>query len=186
VLLSVLFSSAFFWLSGCAKAPEAVAPLPDFSLTAVTVDGVTPLDLAALKGRVWVAGFVFTRCAGPCPLITENMAWLQGRLPASVGLLSFSVDPDHDSPEVLSVYARRHKADPQRWLFVTGPKAELVRLVRDGFKLPVAENAQAAPGERVTHAARLVLLDKDARIRGWYEGVERGAMDRLIRDAKSL
>lgn len=186
MLLSVLYSIVIFGVYGCARPPAAVAPLPDFSLTAVTPDGVTPLDLAALKGRVWIAGFVFTRCAGPCPLITENMARLQGELPKSVGLLSFSVDPDHDSPEVLSLYARKHKADPQRWLFVTGSKAELVRLVRDGFKLPVAENAQAAPGERVTHATRLVLLDKDARIRGWYEGVERGALERLIRDAKSL
>lgn len=186
MLLSILFSSGLFWLSACSRAPQAVAPLPDFALTSVTTDGVAPLDLSGLKGRVWIAGFVFTRCAGPCPLITENMARLQDGLPKSVGLVSFSVDPDHDSPEVLALYARKYKADPQRWLFVTGSKAELVRLVRDGFKLPVAENAQAAPGERVTHATRLVLLDKDARIRGWYEGVERGALERLVRDAKSL
>jgi protein SCO1 len=186
VLLSVILSIALGALSGCSRAPAPVAALPDFALTGVTVDGAGPFDLAAMKGRPWIAGFVFTRCSGPCPLITENMARLQGLVPARVGLLSISVDPDHDSPEVLALYAKKYKADAQRWFFLTGEKAEVVRLVQNGFKLPVAENAAADPGTRVTHATRLVLVDAEGRVRGWYEGVERGALDRLIADAKSL
>lgn len=173
-------------MSGCGRAPAPVAALPEFSLTAVTADGTSPLERRALLGRVWIASFVYTRCSGPCPMLTANMAGLQKRLPKEIGLLSFTVDPDHDSPEVLAPYARRFSADPQRWLFVVGDKAELLRLVRDGFKLAVAENAALEPGTRVAHSTKLVLLDKDARVRGWYDGDDAAALDRLASDAKAL
>jgi protein SCO1/2 len=186
VLLSVVFSIITFVISGCAKTPPPLRALPDFSLTAVTVDGASPLDLRALRGRVWVADFVYTSCAGPCPMLTANMASLQKRLPPSVGLLSFTVDPDHDSSEVLTVYARKFNADPQRWFFVDGDKAALMRLFRDGFQIAVAENAAAEPGQNVAHTTRFVLIDGDGRIRGYYDGDDPASLDKLASDAGRL
>jgi len=146
VLMSAVFYIALFSFSGCSPAPKPQKELPDFALTAVTVDGTSPFDRRALRGRAWIADFVYTRCAGPCPMLTANMAGLQKRLPKSIGLLSLTVDPDHDEPEVLTLYARKFKADPQRWFFLTGDKPELIRLVRDGFLLPIVESAAATPG----------------------------------------
>ncbi len=186
VLLSGVFYIAVFIISGCAPAPKAQKALPDFTLTAVTVDGTSPFDLRTLRGRAWIADFVYTRCAGPCPMLTANMAGLQKNLPKSIGLLSLTVDPDHDEPEVLALYARKFKADPQRWFFLTGEKAELIRLVRDGFLLPVVENAAALPGERFAHSAKFVLIDADARVRGWYDGDDATALDKLAADARKL
>ena len=186
MLLSSVFYIGLMLISACGPAPKAQRELPDFSLTAVTVDGTSPFDLRTLRGRPWIADFVYTRCAGPCPLLTANMAGLQKRLPKQIGLLSFTVDPDHDEPEVLTLYARTFKADPQRWFFLTGEKAELIRLVRDGFLLPVAENAAAAPGERFAHSTKFVLIDADARVRGWYDGEDPASLDRLASDAKKL
>ena len=186
MLLSSVFYIVALLISGCGRAPAPSRALPEFALTAVTVDGTSPFDRGALRGRVWIASFVYTRCAGPCPMLTSNMALLQKTLPKSIGLLSFTVDPDHDSPEVLTGYARQFKADPQRWFFLTGEKAEVIRLVRDGFLLAVAENAAALPGERVAHSTKFVLIDASARARGWYDGEDASSLAKLAADAKKL
>jgi cytochrome oxidase Cu insertion factor (SCO1/SenC/PrrC family) len=186
VLKSIVLYIVVLLISACSRAPEPVKELPDFSLTAVTVDGTSPFDLRTMRGRVWIADFIFTRCGGPCPMLTANMAGLQKRLPKEIGLLSFTVDPDHDSPEVLTVYARKFGADPQRWFFLTGEKPELVRLIRDGFLLPIVENAAAKPGERVTHSTKMALIDAQGRLLGWYDGDDQESLDKLSADAKKL
>ena len=186
MLLSAVLCIITFVISGCAKAPAPLRALPDFSLTAVTVDGTSPLDLRALRGRVWVGDFVYTSCSGPCPMLTANMAGLQNRLPKSIGLLSFTVDPDHDSPEVLAVYARKFGADPQRWFFVDGDKSALMRLFRDGFQIAVAESAAAEPGQNVAHTTKFVLLDGEGRVRAYYDGDDPAALDKLAADARRL
>ncbi|MBI3566530.1 MAG: SCO family protein [Elusimicrobia bacterium] len=175
-----------FVISGCQRAPAQARALPDFALTGVTVDGVSPLDRRALRGRAWIADFVYTRCSGPCPLLTAHMASLQKRVPKSVGLLSFTVDPDHDSPEVLTLYAKRFKADPQRWFFVTGDKPELVKLFRDGFQIAVAEDPDAPAGQTVAHTTKFVLIDGEGLIRGYYDGDELESLDKLAKDAGGL
>ena len=186
MLMRTVFYIVVLLICACSPAPKPQKPLPDFSLTAVTIDGTSPFTLETLRGRVWVADFVYTRCAGPCPMLTANMAGLQKRLPKSIGLLSFTVDPDHDEPEVLTLYARKFKADPQRWFFLTGDKPELIRVVRDGFLLPIVESAAATPGERFAHSTKFVLIDADARVRGWYDGVDAKERARLEADAKRL
>lgn len=186
MLLSVVFCVTILLFPACSPAPKPQRALPDFSLTAVTVDGVSPFDSRALKGRPWIADFVYTRCSGPCPMLTANMQRLQKSLPKKVGLLSFTVDPDHDGPEALTEYARKFSADPQRWFFLTGEKAELVKLVRDGFLLPVVENAAAAPGERYAHSTKFVLLDGEARVLGWYDGDDEKSLAKLEEDARKL
>jgi protein SCO1/2 len=184
--LSVVFYIAALLAAGCAKAPPEYRALPDFALTAVTVDGTSPLDRRALAGRVWVADFVYTTCAGPCPLLSAHMQALQKRLPKSIGLLSFTVDPDHDSPEVLTVYARGFGADPQRWLFVTGDKPALIKLFRDGFQISAVESKDAPQGQNVAHTTKFVLLDSESRIRAYYDGDDPASIDRLAADAAAL
>ncbi|MBI2387798.1 MAG: SCO family protein [Elusimicrobia bacterium] len=185
-MIRSVFYIVILLISACSPAPKPVKELPDFALTAVTVDGTSPFDLRAMRGRAWIADFIFTRCGGPCPMLTANMAGLQQKLPKEIGLLSFTVDPDHDSPEVLTLYARKFAADPQRWFFLTGEKTELIRLVRDGFLLPIVENAAASPGERVTHSTKMVLIDAQGRLLGWYDGDEQASLDKLAEDAKKL
>ncbi len=186
VCLSVMFYTAIFCASACRPAPPPQRELPDFALTAVTADGATrPLTRADLRGRIWAVDFVFTRCGGPCPMLTANMSALRKRLPAGAGLLSFTVDPDHDKAPALAAYAAKFSAGPE-WLFVTGPKPALTALVRDGFLLPVVEDAKAEPGSRVTHSAKFVLLDADARVRGWYDGDDAASLERLAADAARL
>lgn len=186
MLMRVVFYIVLFGLFACSPSPEPKKSLPDFSLTAVTVDGTSPFDLRTMRGRAWIAAFVYTRCSGPCPMLTANMAGLQKSLPKKIGFLSFTVDPDHDEPEVLTLYARKFSADPQRWFFLTGEKTELIRLVRDGFLLPVVENAAALPGERFAHSTKFVLVDSQGRVRGWYDGEDAAALDKLAADAKAL
>lgn len=135
-----------------------------------------------MRGRVWVADFIFTRCIGPCPMLSANMQALQSQLPKSVGLVSFTVDPDHDSPEVLNVYARKFSADPQRWFFVTGDKPALLRLFREGFQVAYDQDAAG----NISHATNFVLVDAEARIVRYYDGLDPADLDRLIADAKKL
>jgi len=186
VLIRSVFYIVVLLISACSPAPKPQKALPNFSLTAVTIDGTSPLTLETLRGRVWIADFVYTRCAGPCPMLTANMASLQKSLPKKIGFLSFTVDPDHDEPEVLTLYARKFGADPQRWFFLTGEKTELIKLVRDGFLLPVVENAAALPGERFAHSTKFVLIDDQGRVRGWYDGDDAAALAKLEADAKAL
>jgi len=87
--------------------------------------------------------------------------------------------------EVLTLYARKFNADPQRWFFLTGEKAELLRLVRDGFLLPVAENAASLPGERIAHSTKFVLIDAQGAC-ALYDGDDAAALDKLAADAKKL
>lgn len=187
MFLSIVFYIAVFFLPGCARPPARLRALPDFALTAVSPDGaVSPASRETLRGRVWAANFVYTRCAGPCPMLTANMAALLKRLPPAAGALSFTVDPDRDSPPVLAAYARRFGADPRRWLFVGGRKEELVRLLRGGFHIAVAEDASAAPGRNVAHTTKFVLIDAAGWIRGYYDGDDPAALDRLAADAARL
>jgi protein SCO1/2 len=101
-----------------------------------------------------------------------------------VRLVSFTVDPERDTPEVLSEYANRFQADPERWLFLTGAKEPLYRLVGDGFRLAVDDGGPQAG--LITHSTRFVLVDKQGRIRGYYDGNESGTAEALLPDIRAL
>jgi cytochrome oxidase Cu insertion factor (SCO1/SenC/PrrC family) len=103
--------------------------------------------------------------------------------------VSISVDPATDSPEVLSEYAKRFGADPARWLFLTGERAALHALVKDGFKLAVAERSpeENTDGEGIiTHSDRFVLVDDAGHLRGYYHGTDPADVDRLLADIETL
>jgi protein SCO1/2 len=168
---------------GCAREPDLMTyyPVPDFSLTDQSGKTVTRADLA---GKVWVADFIFTNCGGTCPMMTGRMRKLQDALPQEVRLVSFTVDPSRDTPQVLSNYAKQHGAG-DRWLFLTGEKSALYDLSIQGFKLAL-DDANGTEAEPITHSTRIVLVDRQGQIRGYYSGLEEEALQRLSEDVKKL
>jgi protein SCO1/2/putative membrane protein len=146
---------------------------------------VTSVDLG---DRVAIASFIFTSCPLSCPRITSIMQGLQGRLSATdVLLVSFSVDPERDTPEVLSKYAQRYGASPDRWWFLTGPKSAIYDLILDRFRLPItAATGPVAEGtEPIQHSERLVLIDR-GRIVGYFDSHDASAIDSLVSKATRL
>jgi len=170
--------------AACKRAPELTRfyPLPDFSLTDQTDTQVT---LADRKGRVWIADFIFTHCAGTCPVMTDQMRELHDTLPPEIRMVSITVDPDRDTPKALAAYAAEHGATRERWLFLTGDKQSLYDLCVKGFKLPIDETG-GTPAEPIAHSTRFVLVDQQGEIRGYYSGTEEEDLKRLSEDAKSL
>lgn len=140
-----------------------------------------------LQGKVWVASFVFTHCSGQCPLLCEKLKRVQSRFrfKDNFRLVSFTMDPERDTPAVLAQYAGRFDADPYKWSFLTGPKKDVDFLVQSGFRL-----ASGGPGgeepEGITHSFKLVLVDGYGRIRGYYDGLDDAAVNTLIKDTKVL
>jgi protein SCO1/2 len=105
-------------------------------------------------------------------------------------LVSFTVDPERDTPEVLAEYARRYKADRERWLFLTGPKQALYDMIQKGFLLAVddgslIEGGKPGPGI-ITHSVKFVLVDRQGRIRGYYSGDGAGVVDQILPDIRRL
>ena len=157
--------------------------LPEFSLT--THQG-SAFHREHLSGSIWIASFIFTRCAGQCPMMNAQMAKLQEafrRLP-TVRFVSFTVDPEHDTPDVLADYAKRYGADAAHWQFVTGEPAAMTQLAERGFHLGVSRDGSAR--EPITHSLRFVLVDQAGHLRGYYDATEPPALKRLIADARSL
>ncbi len=176
------------WLAARASRPAlpVLWPVTSFQMTGVSTQGVRPMGLSDLKGRFWVVNFIYTRCSGPCPLLSEKMRQLQRRLPIDVGLLSFTVDPDHDTPDVLKNYAFGYGADPNRWLFMRGTKAELYKLAYEGFRTAVVQDPSAPEGYRVVHSTKLVLIDRAGNVRALYDSSEDDLYERIARDIRVL
>ncbi len=175
-----------------AMRPEKKLPVmgqvPAFTL----VDqGGRPFTLDSLEGRVWVADFIFTYCQASCPRLTARMHHLQERIlqrgdADRVRLVSFSVDPETDTPDVLAAYAKAKGADPRDWFFVTGPSDAVQSVVVQGFKVAdVREQKQAGP-EAVTHGNWFVLGDRQGRIRGYYSVDQDSDVDALAADVARL
>jgi cytochrome oxidase Cu insertion factor (SCO1/SenC/PrrC family) len=143
----------------------------DFTLTNQNGGTVT---LADLRGRVWVADIIFTRCLGPCPRMTQQMKLLQDALRADsrTKLVTLTTDPDFDTPTVMKAYAAGFEANPERWLFLTGTKKEIAGLAIDSLKLTAIEQKpenRKDPADLFIHATILVVVDKQARLRGIFE-----------------
>ncbi len=157
--------------------------VPPFTLTERSGRTVTERDLA---GRVWIADFIFTRCPDVCPLLTQRMRGVETALAGSaspVTLLSISVDPGHDTPEVLRAYATTHQAG-EAWWFATGDRDAVARLLTEGFH--VAFGDDGPPTGPITHSDRFVLVDAQLRIRGYYHGNDPDDVARLVADARAL
>jgi protein SCO1/2 len=162
--------------------------VPPFNLTERSGKNITNHDLA---GKIWVADFIYTTCPGPCPLVTASMAKLQDAVAHDprVQLVSFTVDPETDTPAVLAAYADKFGADPYRWWFLTGPEKPLYALIQNGFYQVVQDNRGQPPQDgqfQVTHSTKLVLVDGDGTVRGFYDGVGSDGRADLLRDIKIL
>ena len=156
--------------------------VPAFHLT--NQDG-RPFGSPNLANKIWIADFIFTSCPGPCPMISSRMSELQKPLEKSdVHLVSVSVDPDKDTPQVLRTYAEKLHAQPGRWDFLTGSKSAIYDLSQKGFKLAVADgnNETGMP----VHSTRMILVDRKGRIRGYYDATAVDAVTKLVADTKHL
>ncbi|EQC43407.1 SCO family protein [Bacteriovorax sp. Seq25_V] len=154
-----------------------IKKVPDFSLVNDFKKPVTNKDLL---GKVYIANFIFTTCPSSCLRLTAEMEKVQKRvrgLGQNVALVSFTVDPLTDTPEVLYKYARKKNANPFVWSFLTGDKEELKKLVIDGFNVPMGDKeAVDAVVDRETvtmfdiaHTEKFVLVDHHGDIRGYYD-----------------
>lgn len=160
--------AAFFFRKSerCAPCKEPViAAVPDFSFT--TQEGKT-FTRADLAGKIWIADFIFTSCMGPCPMMTARMLEISSKLAKNpdVKLVSVTVDPEHDTPEVLAKYAANIHADPHQWFFLTGPFKEIASFSQQGLKQPLALEA----GSKPNHSTRLIIVDRNGMIRYCPDG----------------
>lgn len=149
----------------------------EFSLTDQTG---AAFSSKTLDKHVWIADFIYTTCPGPCPRMSSQMLQAQKALRSdAVRFVSFTVDPEHDTPAVLSAYAKHFEADPAKWFFLTGDIAAINHLSRDVFRLATADGT-------LEHSTRFVLIDGQSRIRGFYSSLEKDIMPKLISDAQQL
>jgi protein SCO1/2 len=175
------------WPTACQKPPPELGSVGEFALTD---QAGKPVTAATLRGKVWAAAFMFTRCPTVCPRITRRMRELQQAAESghvALELVSFSVDPEHDTPEVLRAYAQKHGADTTTWRFLTGDLEVVRRTSEQGFKL--ALDGKATPDAEhfgLFHGSHLVLVDTAGKIRGYYRTSEDEQMKQLLADAKSL
>lgn len=161
--------------------------IPPFRL--VDQDGDT-VDQSVVKGKIYVADFFFTRCGTICPKISSQLTRVQDifRDNATIKFLSYSVDPEHDGPAELKAYAKRYDAIPGKWYFLTGKKADIYNLAMTGYYLPAVDAGVKAgiPDETFIHSEKLVLVDKDGIVRGFYDGTDKEDVDRLVLEIRVL
>jgi protein SCO1/2 len=174
----------FIATAGCAlrsSLPE-LGSVPAFALTTQTG---AAFSSDSLKGKVWVADFIFTTCNGPCPRMSAQMHRLQNALLKrseslnSVRLVSITVDPRHDDAKTLLEYSGHFRADPRIWSFLTGPEAEIRKLSVDTFHVNTAVDL-------LEHSTRFILVDGKAQIRGYYESTDATMLNQLVVDIDKL
>lgn len=149
-----------------------------------------PVTLETYRGKVWAAAFMFTRCPTVCPEITRRMKRVQDGAKergVQLHLVSFSVDPEHDTPAVLTKYAEEYGADLASWAFLTGEYETIARTAEEGFKVGLSGRPDPnAEHMGITHGSHLVLVDREGVIRGYYSTSEDAALERLLADAARL
>jgi protein SCO1/2 len=184
---SILIGFAYIGLKDIRPAQptaplEKFATVPPFEFTDQTG---APFGSENLKGKIWVANFIFTRCKGPCPLISTRMADLNtklNKLRDGVVLVSFTVDPDYDTPEVLTKYGELLGADPAHWKFLTGQPDAIKDFVVKGLLQPLSKEPDGTPA----HSQRFVIVDGDGWIRGFQNGEDPEVVQKVMVDIGAL
>ena len=173
-----LIISFFFKDSQPVKELPEIGNIPQFEFT--NSDGNT-VTLDNLKGKVWVADFIFTTCTMACPMMTGNMNIVHKKFKKNdnVRLVSISVYPEYDTPEVLKNYASQYDADTEKWLFLTGKEDAVKDIIRDGFKIGDYEDI-------IFHSEKFALVDKKGIIRAYYNGMKSEDMKQLKKDIDAL
>jgi protein SCO1 len=176
--------------AGCQKHPEPLPNLGQIGAFSLVNQSAHEVSAETLRGKIWVAAFFFTHCPTICPRITQRMRSLQvtaAQKGQALDLVSFSVDPENDTPPALLAYAKRFDADLKTWAFLTGELAVVKHTVVDGFKLALDGKADpAAENGGIIHGSHLVLVDRTMAIRGYYRTDDDDDMRRIIEDAARL
>jgi len=176
VLTLVVVLAGVKLLQAPARPLPVLGQIADFALT--NQDG-TVVTLADLRGQVWIADIIFTRCPGPCLKMTRQMKELQDALPpdGQIKLVTLTTDPDFDTPAVLKSYAQRFGANPARWTFLTGTKAQIASLAMDSLKLTAVAKPpeeRQSPEDLFIHSTIFVIVDKGGQLRGVFETTGEG------------
>lgn len=187
LVVATLIALAYSSFKGMRASPASarLAPIslvPDFELFDQTGK---PFSLADLKGKIWAASFLFTRCKGPCAVINSRMAELNKiveRAGNDVELVSFTTDPGFDRPDILAAYSAKLGADPAHWKFLTGTQEAIESVVLKGLLQPLKK----APDSLSVPSTRIVLVDRDGRLRGYEDGEDPEAVQKLLMDIGEL
>lgn len=157
--------------------------IDNFSLTNQNGNRISQRDY---QGKIYVADFFFTTCPSICPIMTNNMAYIQSKImdDPQVKLLSFSVTPEIDSVPQLKKYALEKGVNDKKWNLLTGDKKEIYTLARKSYFV-VKEDGDGGPHDMI-HTENFVLVDPEKRIRGYYDGTDKAAMENLLADLKTL
>jgi len=176
--------------AGCRGRPEPLPNLGQIGAFSLVDQNARAVSAETLRGRVWVAAFFFTHCPTICPRITQKMRSLQlaaAQKGQALQLVSFSVDPENDTPPALLAYAKRFDADLKTWSFLTGELAVVKHTVVDGFKLALDGKADpTAENGGIIHGSHLVLVDRTLAIRGYYRTDDDDELRRILDDAARL
>ncbi len=177
ILLGIVLVARPWEYAGSAGSPPPVYGELEGVYTFHDQNG-RDFQTATMTGQVWLVNFFFTSCQGPCPLLTAQIAGVMAK-ETSVHALSITTDPETDTQTVLQDYAKKFKADPNRWVFATADRAEMVSFGQSVLKLPVGESPDA-------HSPRIVLIDKQGKIRGWYDSQDPKVRDNILKDLKTI
>lgn len=170
VVLAILLAQYQYRAARQRKMP-VIGQVADFSLTNELGQAVS---LADLRGKVWIADIIFTRCPGPCIRMTQQMKELQNALPAvsQTRFVSLTTDSEYDTPPVLKAFAEKYGADLNRWMFLTGTKKQIADVAGGSLKFSAVENKaedrQSTDGLFV-HSTFFVIVDKRGQLRGVFE-----------------
>jgi len=193
--------SKLFWVIACAllfgypiaksvnrrlpKELPVYSSVPDFRFTD---ENGNSYGTNELKGKVYIANFMFTSCKTFCPILLKQMQTVQHRIRGVIdraAIVSFTVDPDTDTSKVLFAKARELQANPVVWRFLTASLEDTKKLLVDGFKVPVGNKEIANNIMDVAHSNKLVLVDKEGKIRGYY-AAEKDGINQLMIDTGLL
>lgn len=161
--------------------------IADFDL--IDQDGLA-FSSSNVSKKIWVVEYFFASCMGICPIMNEQMKRIQSAYlsDTNVVILSFTVDPENDTPQVLKAYANAHDAAAGKWFFLTGDKESIYKLARKSFFLlkPAEAKNQGDVGSDFIHTNNFVLIDENKQIRGYYDGTNRNEVDELMEDIAIL
>ena len=179
-IVVAVFLLATYFLNYTGKENELpeIGMVPEFEFVNSEQETIT---LNNLKGKVWVADFIFTTCTMACPMMTGNMNIIHKKYKTNddVRLVSISVYPEYDTPEVLTKYASQYDANTSRWYFLTGEESTVKRVIKDGFKIGDYEDI-------IFHSEKFALVDKKGMIRAYYNGMKTEDMKKLKKDINIL
>jgi cytochrome oxidase Cu insertion factor (SCO1/SenC/PrrC family) len=194
LLLGTTYAVVLWRMQPAPGETSVLAVDPDSSASFATVQPFALVDSRGRKvtnetllGRPAIVAFVFTRCTGPCPRVTSSMKKLHDQTKNdAIRLVTITVDPEYDTPEILDQYAHNVGADTERWLFLTGPPDDVRAVCEKSFLSPMARDASRPVGESITHRTYLSVVDKKGLVRGYYESESDAGIEAALKRARFL